>query len=565
MELKRWLMTAAGAAALSCFGLEPFVLDDFEAVTGWASTKKASFKLVEGAAVGKGAMEVTIPNGVVLRKMRLSNKTLDVFDQYEGVSFYAKGDGSDVWVPLVLGNSYGGYSYAYFFPLKNTEWTKYTVHFKDFIPQGMSGFIGDPDGLPPCGLTDISFGCRWEIWFNNDRIPQCTFAVDQLQLEPKVTRDTSVPKPAPLGPALAKLKARQPVVIQCQGDSITAGTSLSDKLTQRYSAVCEVYLRQWLKSDCVTFLNRAVGGARVNDERAWLNRDFAGGIPDIMTLWIGYNDKSGCYTKASYKKNVSDYLDRVCRKTQGKTAIILFTPGPGMGPRFTMMDDFADAIRELAKERELACFDVNALLKPIGKLPFEDYMADTAHPNPLGHRTVAEAFAAYLVKAAGITDPAPQKAEVKAVAGGPREWNYNGDTSKLMLEDPAKIVEEGGRRFLRVTGIGNNKDYPRAWMDAVNVEAGQRYRVAGEFLNQVSRGAAHIYVVEYTQTDAMGPYNQKLTLLLSNPGNDRLWDAVQSKKYVVPEGVKSIRLLVWMTKDALGPISVDNLKLLPEK
>jgi len=67
------------------------------------------------------------------------------------------------------------------------------------------------------------------------------------------------------------------------------------------------------------------------DIRAWVPRDFFGAAPDLLTLWIGYNDKSNAFTRDYFKRSVLEYIDRVCRATHGQTAILLLATGPGWG------------------------------------------------------------------------------------------------------------------------------------------------------------------------------------------------------------------------------------------
>ena len=121
----------------------------------------------------------------------------------------------------------------------------------------------------------------------------------------------------------------------------------------------------------------------------------------LVTILYGYNDKSGAHTKAYFKDSLNDYLDRIARKTGGKTAVLLLPTIPGMGPRFVMMDDFADAVRETAQARGLACFDLQKVFKAIGREKINDLLADMAHPNAEGHRLIAEAIANVLAGAGG--------------------------------------------------------------------------------------------------------------------------------------------------------------------
>jgi lysophospholipase L1-like esterase len=158
-------------------------------------------------------------------------------------------------------------------------------------------------------------------------------------------------------------------------------------------------LRKRIGYDQVFAESRAVGGARLTDARAWVPRDFVGDPPDLVTVLYGYNDKSGAHTKAYFKDSLNDYLDRIARKTGGKTAVLLLATIPGTGPRFVMMDDFADAVRETAKARGLACNDLQKAFKAIGREKIGDYFADIAHPNAQGHRLIAEAITNFLASA----------------------------------------------------------------------------------------------------------------------------------------------------------------------
>ncbi|NMA47812.1 MAG: hypothetical protein GX945_14750, partial [Lentisphaerae bacterium] len=227
----------------------PLVLDDFESLTDWkVDGKPAAFAAAPDAAVGQGAMTVTLP-GSISKRLQRGDDIRELWDKSQGLSFHVKGDGSDAWGAIGVNAGYGAFSYVYFFPLKNRDWVKHTVAWSDFIPEGAVDLIGTPEGLPPSGILNLRFGCRWKIWFDNDPIPTHSFAVDHLQIETQVARPqtpTGTNTPAPFAKVLAKLRAREPLTIQFQGDSITAGTALPDKLNERYSARLEVILRHWL-------------------------------------------------------------------------------------------------------------------------------------------------------------------------------------------------------------------------------------------------------------------------------------------------------------------------------
>ena len=377
---------------------QPYVLEDFENLTGWQTNgKTASFKKADTAAVGNGAICVTLP-GMVYKE--LSKKPIPgsaAWDKCEGLSFWVKGDGSDLFGCMAVGQGpMGNYCFVHYFPLKDTQWHKLTVSWDDLVPEDQYYPIGTSGALPPSGIMTIRFGTRWTIWHNNNPIPPHQYCIDQVQIEEKVEKPAPAPALRPFSEIQDLFRAKKPVHIVCMGDSITAGTSLKDKEKERYAVLLQDMLRKRLGYDQVFSESRAVGGARLTDARAWVPRDLVGDPPDLVTILYGYNDKSGAHTKAYFKDSLNDYLDRIARKTGGKTAVLLLPTIPGMGPRFVMMDDFADAVRETAQARGLACFDLQKVFKDIGREKVNDLLADMAHPNADGHRLIADSIANFL-------------------------------------------------------------------------------------------------------------------------------------------------------------------------
>ena len=553
-------------SAVCVWALDAFQLDSLAKTDRWKVNGDVAVMSADGVNGRPAVMFNRLPKGTAQLSLSFDDDLQDSFDQYEGVSFYVKGDGSDCWEAICLVHN-GNYTYNYFVPLKNTEWVKYTVPWSDFIPEGQCGMLQQSGGVPACGITSLRIGCRWRIWYDNASIPEHSMTISDIRLEPMVSSPASSYRPAAFDGVLAKLKNGEPLVIQFQGDSITAGTSLRDKVTERYSIKTEELLRKWLKNDKITCVNRAVGGARTNDERAWLARDFSGAVPDLVTLWIGYNDKSGCNTAAYYRQSVADYIDRVAEITKGRSAFLLFTPGPGMGPRFTMMDDYAQAIRELAVERGLSCFDVSKLLKSFGKQEFSNaYMADMAHPNAKGHEVVADALCEYLVKAAGITAPKPLPPPEPVVENHTSlSWDFESPLDNWILEKnagPTKERAKGGKCCLKLSCVKGEKDHTRAWSQAIPVTQWQKFTVSGDMCAELEHDEGiGVYVVEYNDDEAKGPFRNPLV----NMGrkSTRNWSHFSSE-YKVPAGVKSIRLLFWSYKTNVGNVYLDNLSIQPK-
>ena len=544
---------------VSLLALEPIVLDDFSTTKFWKASNKVQVTPTDGPNGLKAITVSNLPSGTATHSLSLTAEERDVWDQYQGISFYAKGDGSDCWSPIVISYS-GNYSYCYFIPMKNTEWVKYTVPWKDFIPEAFAGLIGTANGMPPCGISSIRIGSRWSIWYNNDKIPTHSVSIANIVLEPKVDFDKTMYKPAPFSKVLEKLRKREKVLIQFQGDSITCGVSLQNKVKERYSIKTEELLRKWLKTDNITTVNRAVGGAKTNDLRAWLNRDFSGETPDLVTIWIGYNDVSGASAVSYYKDALGDYIDRIAAKTKGQSSILLFATGAGAGCRFTMQDAYAQAVRDLAKERGIECFDINALMKAVGKLPLGDkYLADTAHPNAAGHLFVTDKLCEYLIEKAGIKEPKPlPPPKPVAQKGGSYSWDFENGQDNWKLEKFVSITDEkakDGKHSIKMQCNKDKKDYERAWSDYLPVQAGQKYVAKVDIAAELNDGEVKMFIVEYASKG--GKYGaMKNVCSTGNPS----WKSFK-KAYEVPEGVSFIRVLLWVERRAHGTVYADNVKL----
>lgn len=373
------------------------LLAGFEDLTRWQALGGAVFEKSSDAHEGAASIQVTMP-GQVQGKI-LENYPPAEFDQCEGVSFWAKGDGSREWgcIALMGDGSNGSYRYCYFFPLQSTEWRKYEVPWEDWVPEGAFEPIGAAGSLPPSGLQWLRLGTRWTIGHNNYPIPKHTYWVDEVRIEKALPKAPAPPPSAPLAGVIAKLRAKQPVHIVCMGDSITAGTGLADRETQRYAVLLQAMLRQRLGYEGVTVESRAVGGAKVTDARAWVRRDLGGEPPDLVTTLYGYNDKSGQFSAGQFAASLEDYFRRICVVTGGKTAILPLTTIPGAGPRFVMLDDFAQVVRDVAAARGIPYLDLAAALKAKGRDGLLPLMGDMAHPNADGHVLMAQTLADYLV------------------------------------------------------------------------------------------------------------------------------------------------------------------------
>ena len=372
---------------------DPYLLDDMEVLDEWYVVKDAKISEADSAAVGDGAMCVQFPGSVSRDLPKRPFGRRRAWDQSGGLSFWIKGDGSDLYGALSVHGWRSSMSYSCYFPLKDTNWHRVTVAWEQFVPERHFTPIGSADGLAPSGIESITLGDRWTKHHNNQPLPTFVYSIDQIRIEKDLTNPAPAPKLRPLDDVLAKLKARKPVHIVCLGDSITFGAKLPDPPQQRFCVQLQAMLRQQLGYDDIRIESRAVGGSRLSHARAWVQRDLAGPAPDLVTILYGHNDKK-TYPPDYFKYALGDYLDRIARQTDGKTAVLLLTTLPGNGSSYHLLDDFAQAVRDVADVRGVALCDLHRVFQDAGSSDTVDaYFVDEAHPNEKGHALIARAIA----------------------------------------------------------------------------------------------------------------------------------------------------------------------------
>ena len=282
------------------------------------------------------------------------------WDQSDGFSFWVKGDGSKSWAGIqLIDGSDGDFKrrYAYCFSIESTKWEKVTVPWRDLVPELPEGPLIDAKaGLPPSSLNNYWFGKRW-YW---GEFPPCSFTVDQIQVERKISMDRSLHIPATAGTprTLAKLKTKQPVTI------VTMGDSLSDKKhkTNReklWSELLEKSIEEKYGSK-VTLVNPAMGGTQMAHSLVLMPRWLKDTPkPDVVTVWFGAEDYGAGVRAERFKEMLRFAVDRIRRETKGASEVVLITPPPTK-TLWTEMDALAQAARDVAKEKKTGLADVAA-------------------------------------------------------------------------------------------------------------------------------------------------------------------------------------------------------------
>ena len=146
---------------------------------------------------------------------------------YEGISFEVKGDGSDEYGNIILGESYT-ISGRYYFSLKNRAWQTIRIAFADMAP-GSDHVSGLPKQLAVGRIAYLAFGDYEKLSMRNRAIKQFSYQIRNLCLIKKMDSiQRGEYKSLPLAEVIKLMKTGKRVLITGFGDSITAGTGLKE-------------------------------------------------------------------------------------------------------------------------------------------------------------------------------------------------------------------------------------------------------------------------------------------------------------------------------------------------
>ena len=384
MKMRHGLLLLALAAGM-ILSAEEIEIRDFNVPGNW----KINWKPIRKDRIADGWFKVETAQvcSLSVRSYPLGGEKA-MERPFTGIVFKVKGDGSDEWgrISVQAGPMGGG---AFYFPLKSKEAVEYRAAFSDMAP------TNDNSRLPGAAIrageiTGFQLGDRWNIGQNNARRKPFTYGVSGLKLTDEV-KGKFVPgkcRIAPVDSVIAKMKAKKQVLILCFGDSITAGTSLRNKDQDRYATVLQGLLRKKYGYDGITVRSVAVGGAHTYDSIGWLDRDLAQGKPDAATMLIGYNNRSNSQTKENYAAHLERWLELFALKTGGKAPVVLLPTLPAIS-RFHTQRDMAEATREVAKKYGLAVAPADQEFTKLGPDKLRKFVADGVHPNPEGHKIIA--------------------------------------------------------------------------------------------------------------------------------------------------------------------------------
>lgn len=197
--------------------------------------------------------------------------------------------------------------------------------------------------------------------------------------------------------------ARARVVVL--GDSITKGVRSGVTPEETFASLLQSSLRK--AGYDVDVINHGIGGERTDQALARLSRDILSLEPTLVTVMYGTNDsyvdkgqKESRLTKDVYIANLQEIVSEL-RRT-GIQVVLMTEPrwgdkaapnGVGENPNLRL-EPFVEGCRQVAREQGVPLVDhfqiwskANAEGTDIG-----EWTTDQCHPNPSGHRVLAEAM-----------------------------------------------------------------------------------------------------------------------------------------------------------------------------
>ena len=208
---------------------------------------------------------------------------------------------------------------------------------------------------------------------------------------------------SPLQPAIAEEKPDPtPVKIITLGDSITKGVRSGVKPEETFAALLEISLKkQGVQAEVV---NVGIGGERTDMALARLEKDVIALKPQIVTIMYGTNDSyvdkgstEPRLTGAEYQKNLAALCDKL--RAAGITPVLMTEPRWGPEARNGLdenpngrLEKYMEECRALAKDRKLPLVDHFAQWTKAESegTKIADWTTDQCHPNPAGHRVMAD-------------------------------------------------------------------------------------------------------------------------------------------------------------------------------
>ena len=197
-------------------------------------------------------------------------------------------------------------------------------------------------------------------------------------------------------------QAAEPIVVIALGDSITKGIRPGVKAEETF--VGRLAARCKEKDLAVRLINAGVGGERTDGALKRLERDVLIHKPKVVLVMYGTNDSYVDRGKTESRLSIEQYRANLVKIVEilEKAGIepVLMTEwaagsknGLGENPN-DRLEQYMTACREVAKEKQTRLIDHFAHWSKAENqgVNTRDWTTDGCHPNPRGHREIAESI-----------------------------------------------------------------------------------------------------------------------------------------------------------------------------
>jgi len=398
-------------------------IDSLDDLSAWKCEQDKSIIAIapdDQPREGKSAMQVNVKAGKNYAIAFRMVKADPDWNRFDGLSFWAKGDGSDNYGCLRMQAGKWDIAWVANFPLKDTTWHRVSLAWGDFVPASATiPPLGSAKGFKSGDLNLIAFGKSWN--FNTShKSPEITFSIDDLSLEAglRPNRPTvAIEKLPPPSTVMERLKSGKPVTILALGDSITWGTNVGGNANS-YPVILGKMLADHFRNDKITIVNKAIGGSTTAKGRQWLHRDLAGVEADLVTVMFGFNempaptDTDKAASAKAFAANMLTYVQEAAGMMKAPPACVFIATIPGRQKHWETLDAYAQAVRDLGKAHaNVAVADVNAHFKSLGQEAYARLMSDEAHPNAGGQQEIANVLFETLTGQKPSSKPAARTTE----------------------------------------------------------------------------------------------------------------------------------------------------------
>ena len=293
---------------------------------------------------------------------------------------------------------------------------------------------------------------------------------------------TSIGNPSRIKAKIEQAKSGEKTVVAYIGGSITEGYAGGPdgcyaKLSYDYFA--ETYGT----GDNVEYVNAGLSGTSSTLGNLRVQRDVLTYNPDIVFIEYAVNDAQDTFTKASFESLIKTVL----MQENDPAVVLIFN---------RTVDGYStqEQMQIVGRFYDLPMISVVDAITPEideGRMKWEDYSVDTAHPSADGHRLISE-FIEYMYSTAENTDAEPYEIPEDSLYG----TNYVNATMVTLTtsSDELTLTDIGAFTETTATGLG----FPGYWI--YNSSAAD----SNEPMKLNARGSAFFLIYKTNNNETMG-------------------------------------------------------------